>query len=92
MPKIAIYKAFTFLIVMFDTFGEPPHLHIAKTKSKKTKFAKIWLESLEFSEVADFTNKELNLIQKIVSENQPDLLNLFEKAKNGEKFKPLIIK
>jgi len=89
MPKIAFYKYLTFFIVSFDTLKEPPHLHIAKEKGKRTYSAKIWLKTLEFSDKGSLTKEELNLVKKLVSKYQTELLSLFEKAKKGRKFEPM---
>ena len=92
MPKIAIYKYFTFLIVMFDTLGEPPHLHIIKNKSGHKRMAKIWLETLLFAEKGDLTETELTTVEKIVKKNQTQLLKRFMEVRNQEKHKPLNLK
>lgn len=89
MPKIAIYNYLTFFIVMFDTLGEPPHLHVSKTKSGRVMAAKIWLESLTFSETGDLTQQELTLVQKLVETNRAQLLEAFQKARRGERIKPI---
>ena len=41
MPKIAVYKFLTFYIFAYDAQNEPPHLHIAKEKGNRQRFAKI---------------------------------------------------
>ena len=89
MPKIAVYNYLTFFIVMFDTTGEPPHLHVSKSKGGYMLAAKIWLHSLEFAKTGDFTQQELNLVQRLVEKNQNKLLTAFEKARRGEKVKVL---
>ena len=89
MPRIAFYRYFTFFIVSFDTLKEPPHLHIAKERGKRTYSAKIWLRTLEFSDKGSLTKSELTLCKKLVEKNRAALLLLFEKAKRGEKFSPL---
>lgn len=89
MPRIAFYKYLTFFIVSFDTLREPPHLHIAKEKGKRTYAAKIWLKTLRFSDEGSLTKEELNLVQKLVEKHQAELLKLFEKARKGQKFEPL---
>ncbi len=93
MPKIAVYKFLTFFAYMFDAVGgEPPHLHVSKTKSRSTRFAKIWLDSLEFAESGDFTEKELLLVTKLVTVNQAILLDLFHSARAGKKVKAVTLK
>ena len=69
MGKIAKYKFLTFFVVSFDLFKEPPHLHIIKEKGNFTNPSKLWLESLEWAEIGDLSDKELNLAFNIVKEN-----------------------
>ncbi|GAB4042723.1 DUF4160 domain-containing protein [Spirosoma litoris] len=93
MPKIAVYQFLTFFAYMFDAVGgEPPHLHVSKTKSRNTRFAKIWLDSLTFAEIGDFTEKELALVNKLAIENQSALLDLFHRVRAGEKIKAITLK
>lgn len=87
MPKIAFYKHFTFFIYMYDLLNEPLHLHVAKEKGNRTYAAKIWIETLEFAERGNFSQKELNLIRKLVENNREYLTSQCEKAKRGEKVK-----
>jgi len=61
-------------------------LHIAKERGKRTYLAKIWLRTLEFSDTGSLTAKELTLCKKLVEKYRAELLQLFEKAKRGEKF------
>lgn len=89
MPKIAVYNYLTFFIVMFDTMGEPPHLHVTKSKGGYATAAKIWLESLEFAKNGDLTQAELTLVRKLVEKNREKLLAAFEKARRGEKVKAI---
>lgn len=77
MPKVAIYKFLTFYLYSFDVLNEPPHLHVKNSKSSYAKSAKIWLESLEFSETGNLTQKELNLVEKLVRQNQRELMEAF---------------
>lgn len=59
MPKIAVYEYLTFFAVMFDIIeNEPPHLHVYKTKKASRKYAKIWLNTLEFAETGSLITKE----------------------------------
>lgn len=92
MPKIAVYNYLTFFIVMFDTMGEPPHLHVSKSKGGDTDAAKIWLESLEFAKTGDLTRSELTLVRKLVENNRERLLAAFEQARRGEKVKAIKLK
>ena len=89
MPKIAVYKFLTFFIVSFDTLKEPYHLHISKSKGSRVRAAKIWIESLQFAESGDFSQTELNLIEKLVKKNQVILIKAFDDAKAGKKVNPI---
>jgi hypothetical protein len=64
-------------------------LHIAKERGKRTYSAKIWLKTLEFSDKGSLTKEEWNLVKKLVTKHQKELLELFDKAKKGQKFETL---
>ncbi|MEO8148723.1 MAG: DUF4160 domain-containing protein [Bacteroidia bacterium] len=87
MPRIAYYKYFTFFIYMYDLLNEPLHLHVVKEKGNRAYAAKIWLDSLEFAESGSLSQKEVNLVQKLVGKNKEMLIALCLKAKKGEKIK-----
>jgi len=89
MPKIAVYKFFTFYIFAFDVINEPPHLHIAKEKGNRQRSAKIWLHTLEVAEKGSLTDIELNKVLKLIKENQRYLLQSIENVKVGKKVKTL---
>ena len=93
MPKIAVYEFLTFFAVMFDVIGtEPPHLHVYKTKTGKGRYAKIWIDSLIFAEEGSLTEKDLLLATKLVESNREVLLDLYAKARAGEKIKTITLK
>jgi len=92
MPKIAIYKFFTFYILAYDALCEPPHLHIAKEKGNRQRSAKIWLEKLEVQEKGSLTDNELNQVLKIIEDNQKILIKAFDNVKNGKKVKTINFK
>lgn len=73
MPKIALYKALTFFVYMYDIMYERPHLHVKKNQNNALN-AKIWLDDLTFAEIGDFSTKELNQVQKIVQLNKIELM------------------
>jgi len=89
MPKIAVYKHLTFYIFAFDSLNEPEHLHIAKTKGKRQKSAKIWLKTLKIARKGTLTNKELNLAVQLIKENQTELIKSYRKTKEGKKIKTI---
>ena len=92
MPKIAVFRFLTFFILSFDVLNEPPHLHISKTKKGREQAAKIWLKTLKFAEHGEMTQKEINLIRKLVKANQSKLIEAFENAKKGIKSNPVQLK
>ena len=92
MPKIAIYKFLTFFIFSYDAMKEKPHLHIAKEKGNRQRSAKIWLESVEVEDKGSLTDKDLNLVIKLIKNNQPLLMDNFNKVKKGKKITTLKLK
>jgi len=92
MPKIAIYKFLTFFIYSFDVLKEPPHLHIVKEKGMKQKSAKIWLKTLQIAEKGTLTDTDIKLALKIIKLHQAELLESFEKFKEGKKVKTIKFK
>ena len=49
-------------------------------------------ESLIFAESGDFSEKELNQIEKLVTKNQEILIDAFNKVKDGESVKTIKLK
>lgn len=85
MPEIAICKFLTFYIFAFDTFKEPPHLHIAKEKGNRQRSAKIWLNTLVVAERGSLTDADINLSLRLIKNNQQLLIDAFNKVKAGKK-------
>ena len=85
MPKIAVYRFLTFFIYSFDVFREPPHLHIVKEKGTRQKSAKIWLRTLEIAEKGTLNDTDIKLALKIINLHQGELIESFEKYKQGKK-------
>ena len=85
MPKIAVYKFLTFFIFAYDALMEPPHLHIAKEKGNRQRSAKIWLETLKVADSGSLSDKELNTALGLIKDHQKQLIEAFDKVKNGEK-------
>ena len=92
MPKIAVYKFITFFIFAYDLLNEPPHLHFYKNKKGYFQMGKIWLESLKFEQTGDFKQHELNLVEKLVTKHQQQLIGIYNKARTGHKNKTLKLK
>ena len=91
MPKIAVYKYFVFFIVAYD-LQERFHLHVMKTKGRKGRAAKIWLEPLEVFEKGDLTKTEINLVLKLIDKNKSEIKNKILSFAKGKKSKPITIK
>ncbi len=49
---------------------EPPHIHVQKAE----KYAKFWLRPIRLADSIGYTNKELNHLQNIISEQLELLL------------------
>ena len=77
---------------IYDVLNEPPHLHITKNKKGYNSSAKIWLKSMIFAETGNFTDTELNVIEKVVLKNQVVLLASFEDVRKGKKAKTIKLK
>ena len=92
MPKIAIYKFLTFFIYAHDALYEPPHLHIVKEKGNRQRSAKIWLESFKVAQNGTLTEKELNQALDLIKKNQTELIDAFNKVKNGQKVTTIKLK
>jgi hypothetical protein len=92
MPKIATYKFLTFFIYSFDALNEPPHLHVVKEKGSRQRSAKIWLNSLKFSEKGSLSEKEFNQVKIIIERNRSLMIESFNKVKNGQKINTIKLK
>jgi hypothetical protein len=92
MPKIAIYKFFTFYIFAYDALNEPPHLHVAKEKGNRQRSAKIWLKTFEVAEAGSLTKAELIQAIKLIKENQEILIDAYNRVKSGKKITTIKLK
>lgn len=91
MPKIAFYKYLMFFIVSYD-LKERFHLHVVNSKSRDSRAAKIWLDSLKVFETGDLSKTELNLAVKLMEENKEQIKNKILNVTQGKKSKPLSLK
>jgi hypothetical protein len=89
MPKIAVYRFFTFYILVYDVLREPPHLHVAKEKGNKQRSAKIWLNTLEIVERGSFSDDELNTVLNLMKSNKIKLIKAFKMASEGKKIRTI---
>ncbi|MBI4930283.1 MAG: DUF4160 domain-containing protein [Bacteroidetes bacterium] len=55
---------------------EAPHIHFSKHKSKYI-YGKLWLQNLEIMHPADFSAKELNIVKKLATKYQKELIDLY---------------
>ncbi len=91
MPKIAVYKFLSFFIVSYD-LRERLHLHIMKTKGRKSRVAKIWIEPVKVFDKGELTDKEINLAIKLIEKNKEGIKNKIRNFAKGNKSKPLSLK
>ena len=68
MPTILRWKGYKFFF--FSLEEDRPHIHVKKQRGQ----AKYWLESIEFVKAEGFSQKELNVIEKKIIEEQDLLL------------------
>lgn len=95
MPKIAVYDFLTFFFYTSDwVMGEPPHLHVSNTKGRggRIRFAKIWIETAEFSETGTLNRKEQNLVKRLVEANKDLFLKAWDDISNKRDFKTIELK
>lgn len=91
MPKIAVYKFFTFYIYSFD-ISERPHLHVIKNKKGYSVNAKIWIGDAEFLHIGDLNEREQTLDKKLTENNKEKLLNAFYEFKEKGETKTINLK
>lgn len=91
MPKIAVYKYLAFFIVAYD-LSERLHLHVIKSKGGYRNVAKIWMDPVEISDRGDLTDKEINLIMKLITRNEARIKENISKFAEGQKIKPILLK
>ena len=58
---------------------EPPHVHVERDNCE----AKLWLDPVRFARSNGFTASEINKIEKLIVENQQDLLESWDEFFNG---------
>jgi len=87
MGKIARYKFLTFFVVSFDLFKEPAHVHIIKERGNFSNPAKLWLETLEWAEIGDLSEKDQIAAFKIVKEKSINNDNFIQQNERRRKSK-----
>ena len=58
---------------------EPPHVHVERDNCE----AKLWLDPVRFARSNGFAASEINKIEKLIVENQQDLLESWDEFFNG---------
>ncbi|MDQ3255662.1 MAG: DUF4160 domain-containing protein [Acidobacteriota bacterium] len=78
MPTVLRLGPYRFFFYAGDR-DEPPHIHVERDNNK----AKFWLEPVRLQNSGGFSRTEINRIQKVVEENQEDLLRSWNEYFNG---------
>ncbi len=68
------------------------HTCIAREKGNRQRSAKIWLTTLKVEESGSLSEQELNTALKLIEKNQQDLINSFNKVKEGKKITTIKLK
>jgi hypothetical protein len=68
-PVVHREQGYTFYFVLAD-LGEPPHVHVAEGKSRRSDDAKIWLQPLRVARQGRFAAHEIGRILRIVETHQ----------------------
>lgn len=84
IPKLAIYRNPVFFLVAYD-LSERWHVHVANSKSDRTRAAKIWLDTLEVFEQGNLSKKEINLAAKVLDTNKEKILDALREFAAGGK-------
>ena len=78
MPTVLRSGPYRFFFYAGDR-DEPPHVHIERDNNK----AKFWLEPVRLQNSGGVSRTEIGRIQKLVEENQKDLLRSWNEYFNG---------
>jgi len=89
MGYLATWKFLVYFITSFDALYERPHVHITSENGNRDYTAKLWLDTLEWHETGNLSNKELNEALEMATKYQIELLEAFAARKRGEKY-PII--
>lgn len=89
MPKIALYKFFSFFFYAYD-LAERRHVHVEAKKGRFRKPAKIWIEGkVEVFEPGNLSQSELNEVCRVVERNLDELNRQFDRFARGVKIRLL---
>ncbi len=78
MPTVLISGPYRFFFYAGDR-DEPAHVHVERDNNK----AKFWLNPVRLQNSGGFSRTEINRVQKIVEENEEDLLRSWNDYFNG---------
>ena len=78
MPTVFTHGPFRFFFYASD-IAEPPHVHVERDASE----AKFWLDPVRLQRSSGFRRHELNLLQKLVAENQTLFLERWHEYFHG---------
>ena len=81
MPVVLRMRGYRFWFYQAD-LDEPPHVHVGK----QGKEAKYWISPISLARVGRFRDHELNEIERILEQNQADILAFWlqELEKRGD--------
>lgn len=92
MGKLLIFAKYYFFIWAGEDLDERLHIHVYRTNSKNAKGAKFWLDDLSLFDQGDFTEKELNQIEKDLRKHLALVKSQVRKVLSGEKVKAIRIR
>jgi hypothetical protein len=78
MPTVLRSGPYRFFFYAGDR-DEPPHIHIERDNHK----ARFWLNPVRLQNSGGFSRTEINRVQKLVEDNQEDLLRGWNDYFNG---------
>ncbi len=78
MPTVLRNGPYRFFFYAGDR-DEPPHVHVERDNCE----AKLWLDPVRLARSHGFAAKEINTLEKLVLENQQDLLDRWNEFFNG---------
>ena len=92
MGKLLILSKFIFLIYSSDIYEKRMHIHVTYASRGYKKACKFWLEpeiELDENKKGDFTEVELNEIEKLVHEHKKKIMEQFELFYNNKQVKTI---
>lgn len=88
MSKILIIYGYVLLVYAGDIIETRKHVHVESKKGRFRNTAKFWLEpEVELADSGNFSDTELNLIQKLIENNRDLIISQIEKFFQGQNVK-----